>query len=98
MANKKVTKEQADQDLMNYANEKQAVKPAAFNPAKLSIEQQESVVEEFLGVHPKYFLYQGNNIKLNFGRYEAENRRIAEKTGEPRVYFNGWKPKARRDW
>ncbi len=82
----------------NKVKKERAAKPAAFDPAGLSIEQQEEVVKFYLGVHPDFFLYQGNIIKLNFSRYEAENRRIAEKTGEPRVCFNGWKPKGRRDW
>ncbi len=75
-----------------------AEKPAPFDPAKLSQAQQEAVVEEFLGVHPKYFLYEGMQVKLNFGRFEAENRRIAKETGKPRVCFNGWKPKGNRQW
>lgn len=61
-------------------------KPAAvgFNPAGLSREEQEAVVEEYLGVHPRYFLYKGLNIQLNHGKFRAEGH-----------HFNGWKPK---DW
>jgi hypothetical protein len=75
-----------------------AAKLAAFDPASLSTEQQELVVEEFLGYHPKYFIYSGLNVQLNFGRFEAEERRIAKATGEPRKAFNGWKPKGNRQW
>lgn len=82
---------------MAEKNTKGAGKPAPFDPKKLTIEQQEAVVEEYLGVHPDYFLYEGLNIKLNFSRYEAMNRIKAEKTGEPRVWFNGWKPKGKRN-
>ena len=72
-----------------------AVKSALFDPSKLSKEQQEAVVKEYLGVHPRFFLYDGLQIKLNHGRFEAENRTESERTGEPRVWFNGWKPKQR---
>ena len=72
-----------------------AVKPAPFDPSKLTKEQQELVVKEYLGVHPRFFLYDGLQIKLNHSRFEAENRTEAERTGKPRVWFNGWKPKLR---
>lgn len=78
-------------------NKKKVIKPVKpFNPKDLTIEQQEEVVKEYLGVHPDYFLYKGQNIKLNWGRYESDNRRIEKETGNPRVIFNGWKPKGKR--
>ena len=57
----------------------------SFEPSKLSKEQQEAVVEEYLGVHPKYFLYRGLNIQLNHGRFSHEGNA-----------FNGWKPNRRK--
>lgn len=60
-------------------------KSAAFNPKKLSIEQQEAVVEEYLGVNPRYFLYKGLNIQLNHGKFRGDNNA-----------FNGWKPASKR--
>ena len=71
------------------------VEPIPFDPKNLSKEQQESVVEEYLGFHPKYFLYDGLQVKLNLSRFEAENRAEAKRTGEPRKWFNGWNPKKR---
>lgn len=78
------------------ANKKQgsgAVSTAKFDPKKLTILEQEAVLEEYLGYHPKYFMYQGLSIKLNHSRFEAEQRRIAKETGDDRLWFNGWKPK-----
>lgn len=62
-----------------------AAKAAAgsFDPKNLTPEQQEAVVEMYLGVHPKYFIYSGLNIKLNHGLYRHDGHA-----------FNGWKPKA----
>lgn len=77
------------------ANAKKAsvkVKKAGFDPASLTKEQQEAVVEEYLGYHPNYFLYEGLSVRLNHGKLEAEERNKAKKTGKPRKFFNGWKP------
>ena len=68
-------------------------KEAVFNAASLTKEQQEAVVEEYLGFHPDYFLYEGRQITLNISQMEYDERVKAEKTGEPRKWFNGWKPK-----
>jgi hypothetical protein len=63
-------------------NEPEAVKvPKGFDPSALSLEEQAAVVEEFLGVHPRYFLYKGLNIQLNHGKFRFEGHA-----------FNGWKP------
>ena len=46
-----------------------AAKPAPFKPENLSKQEQESVVEYFLGAHPKYFVYEGvQNIKVDVYR------------------------------
>ena len=76
----------------------EAAKPAAFDPASLSTEQQSLVVEEFLGIHPDFFLYSGLNIQLNVGKFNAYYRKLAKDTDTPRVVFNGWKPKGKRQW
>jgi len=73
-----------------------AVKAAPFKPGDLTIEQQKLVVEEYLGYNPDYFIYEGQAIKMNLSLFEQENRVKAEKTGEPRVWFNGWKPNRKK--
>ena len=71
---------------MAYKRTKTApVKSAVFDLKKLSVEQQEAVVEEFLGVHPRFLLYSGLNIKLNHGKFRADGNA-----------FNGWKPASNR--
>lgn len=64
---------------------KDEAKPKKFSPSSLSREEQEAVVEHYLGVHPKYFLYKGLNIQLNMGIYRFDGH-----------HFNGWKPKANK--
>lgn len=59
--------------------------PAPFDPGALTKEQQEAIVEEYLGVHPKYFLYKGLNIALNMGKFRFDGK-----------HFNGWKPKSHK--
>ena len=71
-------------------------KEAAFNAASLTKEQQEAVVQEYLGIHPNYFLYEGRQITLNISQFEYDERVKAEKTGEPRQWFNGWKPNMKK--
>ena len=56
-------------------------KQGAVKPAPLTIEEKENIVEEYLGVHPRYFLYSGNNIKLNTGMHRFDG-----------FHFNGWAP------
>ena len=56
-------------------------KQGAVKPAPLTIEEQEQVVEDYLGVHPRYFMYVANNIRLNTGMHRFDG-----------FHFNGWKP------
>ena len=53
-----------------------------FSPSDLSSEQQADVVEAYLGIHPRYFLYRGLNIRLNHGKYRSDGN-----------HFSGWKQK-----
>jgi len=74
------------------------VKEAVFDPASLTIEQQEAVVEQYFGVNPRYFIYEGLAVRLNHSRFEADERnrqKAADLAGEKydRKAFNGWKPK-----
>ena len=55
-------------------------KEVVFKAASLTKEQQEAVVEEYLGVHPKYLLVAGLNIRLNHGKFRSDGH-----------HFNGWK-------
>lgn len=55
-------------------------KPAPFKPENLTQEQLEQVVEFYTGVHPKYFLASGLNIRLNHGKFRSDGN-----------HFNGWK-------
>ena len=52
-----------------------------FNPASLSKEDQEAVIEHYLGIHPRYFVYRGTIIIA-----DVFNSRRAGKN------FNGFKP------
>jgi hypothetical protein len=52
-----------------------------FDPRTLTKEQQAAVVEEYLGIHPRFFLYKGLNIQLNHGKFRHAG-----------FHFNGWKP------
>ena len=63
----------------------EVAKPKKFSPSDLSVEEQEAVVEEYLGVHPKFFLYKGLNIQLNHGQFRAAGN-----------HFNGWKPQSNK--
>lgn len=65
--------------------EPEAVAGSNFDPASLSLEEQEAVVAYYLGVHPRYFLYSGLNIKLNMGKFSFDKHA-----------FNGWKPASSR--
>ena len=81
---------------MAKQNNESGAKLAPFDPAKLTIEQQEMVVEEYLGYHPKYFLYVGNKILFNESRFSHEERSKIEKNGGNRKWFNGWKPNKKK--
>ena len=51
------------------AKENKAGQPASFKPEALTVEQQEAVIEFYLGVHPKYFVYEGTSaIKIDIYR------------------------------
>jgi hypothetical protein len=52
-----------------------------FNPASLSKEEQEAVIEHYLGVHPKYFVYRGIDLSV-----DIYNLNLDRKT------FNGFLP------
>lgn len=41
------------------------VAPQMFDPASLTAEQQEAVIEHYLGAHPKYFIYEGIGLKVD---------------------------------
>ena len=83
------------QRVHNMADKKSGAavqKPAPFDPKKLSKEQQESVVEEYLGIHPFYFMYEGLNIKLNYSKFCADER--SKEKADPkyiRKHFTFWK-------
>jgi len=44
-------------------------KKKKLNPASLSKEDQEAVVEYYLGVHPKYFNYFGTRIEIDIWNF-----------------------------
>ena len=50
---------------MANAEVKKAAASKKFDPASLSYEEAGLVLENFLGVHPKYFIYESGQIKLN---------------------------------
>jgi hypothetical protein len=55
---------------------------------KLSRQQIEQIVEEYFGVHPKYFVYGGITIQVDIAQYElAEKKRFVgwEKGEGPRA-------------
>lgn len=62
----------------------EAVAPQKFDPASLSQEDQEAVVELYLGVHPKYYIYEGLGLRVNEWAMNHD-----------RIYFNGFKPHRR---
>jgi len=62
------------------ADKKTGAAPAAsFKPENLTKEQQEAVVEFYLGCHPKYFIYEGVQVvkvdlyKMVMDGYEFSN-------------------------
>jgi hypothetical protein len=69
-----------------------------FNPASLSKEQQEAVVEEYLGYHPKYFIFEGLAIRFNHSQFEFDERQkqeLRDRSGVKgnRKWFDGWRPR-----
>lgn len=55
--------------------------PIKFNPASLSKADQEAVVEFYMGVHPKYYIYEGLGLRVNEWLMRSEKN-----------HFNGFKP------
>ncbi len=53
-------------------------KPA---PKKLSDAEKADIVEQYLGVHPRYFIYEGMQIGLDIWNLENDGK-----------HFNGYKP------
>jgi hypothetical protein len=41
-----------------------AVAKKKFDPASLSVEDQEAVIELYLGIHPRYFVYRNSQQGL----------------------------------
>ena len=58
-----------------------ASSPPAFDPSKLSPEDQAAVVEAFLGAHPDYFIYEAGQIKLDIYKLHRDGKQ-----------WNGWIP------
>lgn len=54
----------------------------AAKPKKveLSDAEIEALIEDYLGVHPKYFVYEGLAIKVDIWNMEYDKK-----------HFNGWK-------
>ena len=52
-----------------------------FDPASLSEEEQDAVVERRLGVHPKYFVYQGISLTVDIYNLNLDHK-----------HFNGFLP------
>ena len=55
-----------------------------FDPASLTAEQQEAVVELYLGVHPKFFVYRGTGLNVDIWNLNMAGKQ-----------FNGFKPHLR---
>ncbi len=55
--------------------------PKKFNPASLTWEEAEAVIELYVGAHPKYFMFSWDKIKINLWLLEHEGNR-----------FNGFLP------
>ena len=66
---------------MANAEVKKAAASKKFDPASLSYEEAGLVLENFLGVHPKYFIYESGQIKLNQWAMVAD-----------KIFFNGFLP------
>lgn len=60
--------------------------PKELDPASLSQEDQEAVVEFYMGCHPKYYVYQG--LQLNVDIYSMNRDGVKG--------FNGFKPHKRQ--
>ncbi len=49
-------------------------------PKVLSEDDKAKIVEEYLGVHPKYFVYAGQTIRVNIWPMERDG-----------VFWRGWR-------
>ena len=67
--------------MANDVKTKKTTSPKKFDPASLSVEDQEAVVEHYLGVHPKYYIYEGLGLRVNEWVMNHD-----------RKYFNGFIP------
>jgi hypothetical protein len=56
------------------AEQKSKQQPRKFSPASLTREQCEAVIEHYLGINPKYFLYESGQIKLNLWEMAREKQ------------------------
>ncbi len=54
------------------AEVKKAVSKAKSKPNGLTEDQKAKIVEEYLGVHPRYFLYSGQTIRVNIWTHERD--------------------------
>ena len=50
-------------------------------PKALSDEAKANIVEEYLGIHPKYFIYEAQQIKVDIWKMEHDG-----------VLWRGWTP------
>ena len=67
-------------------------KKVVSNPKPLTEDEKAQVVQEYLGVHPKYFIYEGQQVKIdiwsmehegiNWRGWRIEEMRRGEWTGE----------------
>lgn len=55
---------------------------AKFDPAKLTKEQQEAVVEHVLGLHPKYFVFAGLEITPDMYRLAKDGKSFTAWKGQ----------------
>lgn len=49
-------------------------KVAKKAPRKLTDDEKAKIVEEYLGVHPKYFVYEGQQIKVDIWNMEHDGK------------------------
>ena len=54
--------------------EKKSASKPKFNPKDLTMEQQALVVEEFMGCHPKFYIYEGHKLKVDLWNLEREGK------------------------
>ena len=57
------------------------VKKSVSKPKPLTDKQKADIVEEYLGVHPRYFLYGGQTIRVDIFNHQRDGND-----------WRGWKP------